>query len=224
MYMLMPKKHDRTSFIGPADHPRWIGSERHALGRLVDWLNLQKGDPTSMAYREEGRARVREIIGLLQQLYSADAGGQARDPLTVGTTKPSHILKLQSELNRLLSPHKAVPQIFDFGDGVCSRWIPAYTNRRNVSRPQAAFFEFLFINIAMDLADTKLLSRVRLCGCGKYFVARSSLTRFCSTRCRIAFWENSDERKRRKREKAREYYLLHKAGIVKGRRKQKKSS
>jgi hypothetical protein len=31
------------------------------------------------------------------------------------------------------------------------------------------------------------------------------------------------ERKRREREKAREYYLLHKAGIVKAGRKQKKS-
>jgi hypothetical protein len=216
--MLRIGEHDRTGFIGPADHPRWIGSERHALGRLVDWLNLKKGDPTSMACDEKGRARVREIIGLLQQLYSLDAQGHAREPLPART-------ELQNELNRrLLASHKGVRQVFDFGDGLCSRWLPAYVNRRNFSRKRAAVFEFVFTDIAMDLADSRLLPRVRLCGCGKYFVARSSLARFCSATCRIEFWESSEERKRRKREKAREYYLLHKAGIVKASRKQRKTS
>jgi hypothetical protein len=178
-----------------------------------------------MAYEEKGRARVREIIGLLQRLYSLDAQGHTREPLTAKTKRPSHILKLQSERNRrLLASHTGVRQVFDFGDGVCSRWLPAYVNRRNFRRKRAAVFEFLFTDIAMDLADSKFLSRVRLCGCGKYFVARSSLTRFCSATCRIEFWEITEDRKRRKREKAREYYLLHKTGIVRAGRKHAKSA
>lgn len=207
VYMPRLIKHDRTSLIGP-EGPSWIGSERHALGRLVDWLNLKNSDPGDLAFEEKGRTRVREIIGLLQQLYSLDAQGHAGKRLPAST-------ELQSELNRRLhSSHKGVRQVFDFGNGLCSRWLPAYVNQRNFSRKRAAVFEFLVTDIVMDLADSKLLSRVRLCGCGKYFVARSSLTRFCSATCRIEFWESSEERKRQKREKAREYYILRKTGIV----------
>ena len=207
MYMVRQTKHDRTS---------WVSSEEDSLIRLVRWLNERKGDPGYSHHEDRERSKVREVISLLQRLYSLEPQWRQREPFPAPFgVERSDVRELQSKLNHLLATQKGIRQIVDLRqENLCSRWLPV---------PPRHLWQFIYTNIAMDLADSKLLHRLRVCGCGRYFVARSSLTRFCSPNCRIKFWESSEERKQKKREKAREYYMLHKAGIVKGSRRRNKS-
>jgi hypothetical protein len=63
----------------------------------------------------------------------------------------------------------------------------------------------------VGLAEEGLLDRLQLCACGKWYFGRFSHQRFCSPACRVKFWEDSEERKEQKRQRARENYLYKKA-------------
>jgi hypothetical protein len=64
-----------------------------------------------------------------------------------------------------------------------------------------------------------LASRIGFCDCGKAFYRRLERQQFCSENCRLAFYAGSEKWKKYRRDKAREYYWLRKAGIVKVNRK-----
>lgn len=70
--------------------------------------------------------------------------------------------------------------------------------------------EWLAVDGVLRLAKANRLDRLQTCACGKWYFAKFSHQRFCSTECRVKFWESSDERKEQKRKKAREYYEFHK--------------
>lgn len=196
--MIRQTKHDRTRTL-------WPEPDKMTVTDLIGWLNGRSGDGVHSPLRDDRqRAKVLKVIGLLQRFDSLRSQLHQGQPDFEQVSR--NLNQVWSDLNGVLEKYKGIRQISCFADCVHSCWWPA--GHRNYSL-------FMDINIALDLFDRGDISRLRQCGCGKYFLARSSLGRFHSADCRVEFWESSEERKQRKRKQAREYYLLHKAGIVK---------
>ena len=204
----MPRqtKHDRHSYsrnLTPReDRIRW----------LVRWLNEKT---------VEGRLehkRVRDFLILMQ-----DAQRLAREfdglPDTTNGEHPifERQFHLVAKIKHVLKNYPAVYDVRLYPPKVVADLELVKGNRQRVQ-------EFGHIQTILEMAEQRPITDIRECNCGKLFLGRSSLTRFCSPDCRIAFWENSEERKRQKRDKAREYYMLHKAGIVKSASKRKAGS
>jgi hypothetical protein len=171
---------------------------------LITWLN----DKSNVDERE--RSRVRDFLRLVQraqqvseEVFPKPIEEDLRD------RRPFY---LQAEINSQL---KRYPLLYHF------RFYPPQvrTDLELLKGSPQRYKEFRYINAILKLAERRRVTDVCQCNCGKWFLARTSLTRFCSAACRINFWEKSDERRERKREKAREYYLLHKTGIVKSGKK-----
>lgn len=59
-----------------------------------------------------------------------------------------------------------------------------------------------------SLADSGLLDRLRKCNACRtqWYFAHFSHQNFCSETCRVKFWEDSEQRKEQKRQRARETY------------------
>jgi len=74
-----------------------------------------------------------------------------------------------------------------------------------------AKIEAIAIHGVVWMADAGLLDRFRICECSQWYFARFSHQNFCSSTCRVRFWENSEQRKEHKRQRARENYLYKKA-------------
>lgn len=82
----------------------------------------------------------------------------------------------------------------------------------------AAGYECNAAYALMRLAELNSLDSLRTCKqCGLWFFARFAHQQFCSKECRIKHNSSSDEWKEYKRNKAREYYQLHKTGRVRER-------
>jgi hypothetical protein len=178
---------------------------------LVAWLNAKWGE------EQEERDRVRSFLGLVQ---SAQRVAQEMSELQ-NDTRPSHPIfqrarNLSDAINTYLTRYPLLYRFRIYGPEV-------RTALELLDGDKQKYKEFRYINAVLKIAERRSITDIRECNCGKLFLARSSLTRFCSPACRIAFWENSEERKQKKREKAREYYELHKRGIVRGRSRQRKS-
>ena len=71
--------------------------------------------------------------------------------------------------------------------------------------------EAIAVHGIVGLAHAGLLDRLRKCECGRWYFARFSHQNFCSSTCRVKFWEGSEERREQKRQRARENYLYKKA-------------
>jgi hypothetical protein len=71
----------------------------------------------------------------------------------------------------------------------------------------------------VKLAEMGKLGQVRKCECGEYFFVRfpnrEPENRFHATECRVKFWESSPDRKKQKKDKAKEYYRLHREKNIK---------
>jgi hypothetical protein len=74
------------------------------------------------------------------------------------------------------------------------------------------------IRIALRIIETGWFWQMGPCECGKIFFRRFKHQRFCSEKCRIADFRNSDEARRRRNEYARELYHAKKA-LEEGKRK-----
>jgi hypothetical protein len=67
---------------------------------------------------------------------------------------------------------------------------------------------------ALNLINSGLVSKISRCRCDKFFFLRFSHQRFCSEKCRIAEFQNSDKARQKRNEYARKLYNLHKSGKV----------
>jgi hypothetical protein len=107
-------------------------------------------------------------------------------------------------LNLMLSKYTSCPIFFPDAK-VKRKWrtAPALMSKHSPEESQA-------VHSAVRLADRGLLDRIQLCPCGGWYFRRFSHQRFCSETCRVEFWENSEERKQQKRERARDNYIHHK--------------
>jgi hypothetical protein len=116
--------------------------------------------------------------------------------------------QLADTINRSLRRYKAAQEIF-FSAGIAIVWMP------DSPVGSDAHSEFSIVLQIMEHLESGQLAKLRKCECGRYFFVRSSIVRFCSEKCRIAYWENSEVRKDQKRKKAKEYYRLHKTKNIK---------
>jgi hypothetical protein len=182
------------------------------IGWLIRWLNEKTVE------EKEERRRVRAFLALMQD---AQRLAQEIDALPNTTYPPRSAFEREFQLDRKINGFlKNYPVVQNV------RLYPprVVTDLELLKGSKQQIQELGHIQTILRMAEGRSITDIRECNCGKLFMARSSLTRFCSPDCRIAFWENSEERKQRKRERAREYYMLHKAGIVKSARKPKTTS
>ncbi len=186
--MLRQARHDRLE-------SRTRLSDAHLL---ISWLNKNR--------RTQAGLRVRKLLQLCLDALDASSAMSLED-FSRETARLRKLKRLERQVNRLLERYVAVRWILcATGRQAIAPWVP----RRKHRDP-----EFDSVVHLMDLFEWDALSRIRVCGCGTYFHARSVLARFCSKTCRERFWENSEERKEQKRRNAREYYRLHKTKNIK---------
>ena len=200
--------------VRQAKHDRREPEPMEAVARIlvVGWLNSSaKHAP------ESSKKRVRELIALLQEAYvlfpqlcATLVKHRRRDHADWRKGR-----ELAWRINAILRRQKGVPRVHTFLGPLSITWMPIKSYATDPLKLNPRDSEYDITSAVLGLVEHKLIANIRRCNCGRYFFARSSLTRFCSSACRIRFWENSEERKQRKREKAREYYLLHKRGVVK---------
>jgi hypothetical protein len=173
---------------------------------LIEWLNRTVTRENDAA--EFGLARVQGVIDRILRLQN-----EARKLLSDGNwgRKPKKFDAEAAALNATL-------QNYEFFYGVhYSKSAPiewALHSAEELTSGHTFTGETLAVLRVVELAKQGLLYRVRRCNCRRYFFARLPAQRFHSAACRIQFWEASPERKQRRREKAREYYHLHRSGKV----------
>jgi hypothetical protein len=210
--MVPTKKHDRTKKQFPRlsaevrrrFHAKFLNRD---LQELLDSKNAAGG----------GHRRVERLIEACVELaqlkpqvnfnllfdQSADKGGRAYQE---AAARFEECAQLADTINGLLKRYKAIQAIFDIDE--FHEWVPDHPEESD------AYTEGVVAMEIMNLFKNGDLARLRKCECGTYFFARSSITRFCSEECRVAYWENSENRKEQKRKRAKEYYHLHKSGKV----------
>jgi hypothetical protein len=181
---------------------------------------LQRPAGFSMLARKQ---KVESAIAMLNSLHGA-ASKRVREilRLTLAALKTARVTtdedfrqssaqfeklrKIELQVNELLKRYVGVMRVLcDESLGLVS-WEP---------RPYRSDAEFRTVVVFMNLLAAGYFPSIGECACGTYFYARSTSWRFCSTKCRERFWENSEERKERKRQNARRYYWLHKTTNVK---------
>jgi hypothetical protein len=112
------------------------------------------------------------------------------------------------ELNELLSRYPISPQIDPIGvSPQIYFFAPSLTDGEDAERAA--------VMSALQLAERGELGSVKHCRCGKFFLAKRSDQRHCSTNCRIREYQSSEEFKAERRKKDRERYQLHQHGKVK---------
>jgi len=152
---------------------------------------------------EESRKRVIEVISRVRDIQKRIklSPVRFRAPCSELPNVPAEF----KQLNRMLERYRSRPQFFvhpgrregwDVDDAPVLKSCPSG--------------EWLAVDGVLRLAKANRLDRLQTCACGKWYFAKFSHQRFCSTECRVKFWESSDERKEQKRKKAREYYEFHK--------------
>lgn len=71
------------------------------------------------------------------------------------------------------------------------------------------------LSMLIEVPDSPVRRIFECPQCGRWMYARFSHQRFCSGKCREREFKSSDEWKAKRRDKAREYYRLHKKANVK---------
>jgi len=155
----------------------------------------------------------------LDQILSARTEPVFSKDAKTGAMQPDEAISRRvKEINRQLRRYKFSPSIELDGNGWSfDLW---HTWPINVDPP-----EWWVVEFAMELARVGQISRVRRCSdCGNWYFARFAHQRFCTARCRERAFRSSDEWKKHRREKAKEYYWLHKNAKVKEQNYQRRSN
>jgi len=190
---------------------------------VVRWLNLGLFEDEEIRRVRElisrvtgARFRVREaqsrVIEILR-LYEQDRI-EWEEMIRVGINSPTRTSKKNKTshkaLERRLRRYTFYPKFFPAGKEVLSfAWIPTRDD------PPERYGEVSAIADLAKLAEKDLLGHLKECVCGRWIWARFSHQRFCSSRCRERDFRSSEKWKEHRRQKAREYYRLHKSGKVK---------
>jgi hypothetical protein len=174
---------------------------------LIEWLNWAASKAIGSEPHRMGLERVLGAKDAILQLQ--DAEKMVRE----GTRKAKW-----KEFEDEASSINARLMQYEFSYALdLSKQKPISWRMRENEDPTSEFHlpkETTAIHQVIELAKQSLLNKVRKCDCGSYFFARLPAQRFHSKECRVRFWEASEGRKKRRREKAREYYSLHKSGKV----------
>jgi len=180
---------------------------------LISFLNHR---PENVA-----QARVLEIGYLVSEVLKwawkiTDA--EVKTPEAwAGSRIVKEMEKAQRKLNKRLSRYAAV-QMVSAGRGGFFRVDLWPVEKKPIAKHKGdvTLGEFGAVNTILRLANTKAFWRVSQCSvCGTYYFRRFSHQRFCGEVCRLKAFRSSEEWKEYRRNKAREYYWLHKNTNVK---------
>jgi hypothetical protein len=193
--------------------------------RRIAVLRAQRLSPARIAKLEaealRGRRRVTELIDCLRLLFGRPFREAPEGPEQVKDT----VGREMNRCNRLLVRYKV-------------RWLlgPAWSGggigplEENLGRATFGFVELVApganvtaeechaVRAVMKLTELGALQKLRKCKeCGNWLYARFEHQQFCAKRCQIKHNASSEQWKEYKRNKAREYYHLHKTGKVRER-------
>lgn len=170
---------------------------------VVLWLNEGRTD-----WGRNTPASRRRILDLLQTFHLTlsliESAGQDADLIN---RPPKRLSRLLVELNERLLRYETGPTAYIELDGSLAVE-DALTGLGPIGENLAA-------HAVIQLAEKRLLQRVRRCVCGKYFFANFSHQRSCSAACRHKNYEQTEQFKERRRAYMRTYYRLKISGKVK---------
>lgn len=162
---------------------------------VLHWLNEPLEDNLWLSLSDLILSKIRflEILRRLLRLRSQSVGG-----------RKENFHRAVSELNLLLARYSSAPRIF-------GREVTRLGDRTEWALGQyvlgdTPIEETEAVLCAIHLAEQNKLEKLQLCSCKVWFFPKFRHQKFCSAACRVKFWENSEQRKAQKREKAREYY------------------
>lgn len=172
---------------------------------LLHWLNRPAGSEhwISASALKRSKDRVLQIISDMRSL-------QELTKHVVVTNGTSSVVRIGDpvRLNRMLAQYTSAPRVFasePFLPKDGRRWVLGkYILSKRPDEELAA------VEAIVLLAERNRLDRLQPCKCGLWYYAKFAHQHFCSSKCRVKYWENSDERKARKRALAKEYYAYHK--------------
>jgi len=183
---------EKRGVRGQKNRPRTYYGEAEAW-LVLDWLNA-KGGPN----RQQARAEMERGIELILFMYKF-----------AGRESSPEVQRAQRELNEWMLGYTSSNRL-DCGESGLnwSRHVNADLPRVRV-RGEAECVERV-----VELARMGVVGQVRKCQCGRYFFVRfpkrEPPERFCTDECRVQFWEATEERKKQKRERARNNYQSRK--------------
>jgi hypothetical protein len=207
LYMAIPNRHGSDK--GRKDKRLFSGEKESQP--LVALLNAKDG-----AFGRRTAASRRRVGELFETVFAM---------LSMTKETPSHLLSLRDDrkyeslirsLNRKLKRYRESRFPF-FGSahslahGKESWWFDY--ERRTPGVPE---IERAAIDAFVDLGEEGLIGRIRRCQhCQRWIFARFPHQSCCSAYCRERVFRSSEQWKAKRREKAKEYYWLHKNKNVK---------
>jgi hypothetical protein len=178
---------------------------------LAIWRRMEKVTGRRINRRRE-QERVIKILRLYEQsrIWWGDLRQHGFDSSPRSSPKKKNSPSL--ELDRRLRRYTFYPRFFPLGKLLSFAWS---STRPNHPDPSEGYDDVSAIADLAKLAEKDLLGHLKECVCGRWIWARFSHQRFCSARCRERHFRSSEKWKEHRRQKAREYYRLHKSGKVK---------
>jgi hypothetical protein len=184
---------------------------------IVGWLNhkpfkdeVERLVSEVVGKRVNFRQEQERVIEVLRLYEQSRIEWETRK--SEGVNSSARISKKKSASSKLknrLRRYTFYPRFFPMGTLLSFAWLPTRPDHPD------KYGEVSAIADLAKLAEKDLLGHLRECSCGKWIWARFSHQRFCSARCRERHFRSSESWKEHRRQKAREYYRLHKSGKVK---------
>jgi hypothetical protein len=165
------------------------------------------------------KSRVKRIIQLLQkyQAFFVSMGGLGMWRNAKTQAERERLIALASaipgdwlDLNDLLSRYWVSPRIIPYNGAPRIAYL---VKSKGSSKTQQAESGAVMGVVHLALQDE--LDRVRGCDCGKFFFAHRIDQRYCSTKCRVRFYQSSEEFREKRRIYLRKLYRLKRSGKVK---------
>jgi len=171
--------------------------------QVISWFNTGRKSPA--------KSRIARIIQLLQQqralvsFDSAKTDAERQRQLRLVRSVSGNPL----ELDDLLARYWVSPRVIFFPKG--PRMLYATTDPSGKPRDKIGTDEIAAAMCVMHLAVRDELDRFRKCDCGKFFLAGRLDQIYCSTNCRVRYYQSSEEFKAKRRKYLRDLYRLKKA-------------
>jgi hypothetical protein len=195
----------------------------HAHRSLTTWLNGETGWEANGVANErnspESTHRILALFELVRRYATEYEAGGAGTELPFPVTQRS-IRFL--EIENLMQQYATVPYLaFQAPRRIwgVGQWPVRHSpNEMSAAEPHAAFRpygEVLAAHGILELARRQALSRIRQCGCKRWYFAKREDGVACSDTCRRRIHDQKPEVKDERKRKAKELRLLHENGKVK---------
>jgi hypothetical protein len=243
MNIRLTERESDNTFLCMAKRESRITEKREYFGQtqveaLINWLNLT----IDVEGRQRIINIIGLFILFRNQKARMTSSYFERDGNWYEHETPDSIKRdeLEDALEKALSFYKMTPRIYIAGpDGKPRDWdvfvwwnpIPGSAlsrcmkkigkrqleslSKEDRDKPGAQMAESGALKNLLELVESRFVWKIGACRCGKFFFRKFQHQRFCSEKCRIAEFRNSDEARQKRNEYARKLYHLHKSGKVK---------